>query len=64
MGWASVVGIILQTLGPLAVELVRALVDGDRAALDRVSDIIPETLQTEALAQTERARLRRLESGE
>jgi len=64
MGWAQIVGIILQTIGPVVVDLIGALVDGDQKAHERVRDIIPSPLRSEALLISERARLARLDDGE
>ncbi len=61
MMWAPVVRVIIETLGPLVVDLIGAMVDGDDAAHQRVADIIPSPLRTEVKLAQERARLKRLE---
>jgi len=53
---------MIQSLAPVAADMLRALVAGDQAALGRVKDRIPDPLKSEALLLSEESRLRELEA--
>jgi hypothetical protein len=59
MGWAGTVRVVAQALASMAELLVAAFVDGERVAFQRVSKIIPPTLQSEAKLIHEEARSKR-----
>ena len=58
MNWGTLVQVLLQAVGPVVVDVVRALADGDKAAYTRISRIIPSELRSEALLAAEKARER------
>jgi len=62
-GWADTLSIITGILVPIAVDVVRAVADGDADAYRRVAAIIPSPMASEALLAHERARLAALKGG-